>query len=116
MDAQGAKTLNQLHRGEFAHLAVGVPNDRDALAAFKRAGQRQRAHGAAERAGDDVARVAQPDELLLGHAQHLRQQTVEPHVNARQRHQRQLALEVRRVYSRRGVTGQRPVIGVNDGF
>ena len=52
----------------------------------------------------------------FGHPQHLGQQRIEPHVNAGQRHHRQLALELRRVQPGALVTGHRAVIGIYDGF
>ena len=46
--------------------------------------ERERTHGGRLRAGDVVARVAQPDEMFLRDAQNFRDERIEPHVNARQ--------------------------------
>src|SRR2546430_13450524 len=60
-DPEGFEAIDQLHCGGFAHLAIGVADDDDFLAAFYRASQRERTHGAALRAGDDIPGIAQPD-------------------------------------------------------
>ena len=116
LHAQRAQPVNQLHRRRLAHLAIRMADNGDFLAALDGAGQGQRAHCAAQGAADNIARVTQPDELLFGNAQHLGQQRVEPGVNARQCHNRKLALEVRRVQPGVLVAGHCPVIGIYNGF
>ena len=61
-------------RRRLANLAIRVADDGDLASALDRARQRERAHRAAQRAGDDVARVAQPDELLGRQRQRVREQ------------------------------------------
>ena len=94
-----------------------MADDGDFLAAFDRAGQRQRAHRAELNGlGDDVARVAQPDELVRRQRQRIREKRVQPRVNARQRDDRQLVREIRRMQAGFLVTGHRPVVRINNGF
>ena len=69
-----------------------------------------------QRAGDDVARVAQPDELLGRQRQRIWEKCIQARVNARQRDDRQFVREIRRMQSGARVTGHRPVVRVNDGF
>ena len=106
----------QLHGGGLADQAIRVADDGDFLAALDRAGQRQRAHHRTHGIEDDVARVAQPDELLRRQRQHIREKRVQPRVNARQRDDRQFVLEIRRMQAGFRVTGHRPVVRINDGF
>ena len=109
--------LQQLHRRRLAHLAVRVADDGDFLPALDRARQRKRPHRAgAHRAGDDVARVAQPDELIFRHAEHRGEQRIQPHVNARQRDDRQFVGEICRVQTGIRVARHRAVVRFNDGF
>ncbi len=114
--AQRLEFVQQLHRRGLADLAIRVADDGDFLAALDRARQRERPHGAAQRLGDDVARVAQPDELFGGQRQRVREKRIQARVNARQRDDRQRVRELRRMQSGAGVTGHRPVVRINDGF
>lgn len=114
--AQLLQFVEQLHRRRLADLAIRVADDGDFLATLDRAGQRQRPQGAAQRGGDDVARVAQPDEFFRRQRQRIREIGVEPRVNARERDDWQFVREVRRMQSSRRVTGHRPVVRVNNGF
>ena len=116
LHARCFQQVEQLHGRRLADLAIRVADDGDLLAALDRARQRERPHGAAQRRGDDVARVAQPDELVARNAEHVREQRVQARINARQRDDRQVVGEVRRTQARAGVTGHRPVVRVNDGF
>ena len=116
LDAQGLQFVKQLHRRGFGNLAVRVADDGDFLAALDGAGQRQRPHGAGERPGDDVARVPQPDELFGGQRERVRENRIQPRINARERNDRQLSLEIRRMQTGRRVTLHRPVVRINDGF
>ena len=95
---------SKLHVVVLADLAIRVADDGDFAPALDRARQRQRAHGAAQRAGDDVARVAQPDELLGGQRQRVRKKSVQPRVNARQRDDRQRVRKIRRMQTRRSAS------------
>ena len=82
LDTQAAQPIDELHGGRFGDEAIGVAHDRDFFGAFDRTSHRQRAHGAAHRAGNDVAGVAEPDELFFGEAQHRRQQRIQPWIDA----------------------------------
>src|SRR5438552_11795771 len=116
LDAQGAQALDEFHGCGLADPAIGVADDGDLLAALDGAGQCQRTQGAAERAGDDVAGVAQPDELLAWQAQHVRKKGIESRIDARQRDDRQFSFEFRRMQPSARIALYRPVIGGYDGF
>jgi hypothetical protein len=116
LDSQRLQLVEQLRSRRLADLAIRVADDGDFLATLHRARQRERTHRAAQRRGDDVARVAQPDELLARQAERVREKRVQARVNACQRDDRQFVREIRRVQARRIVTGNRAVIRVNDGF
>ena len=85
-------------------------------AAFDRARQRERAGHRTHRIEDDVAGVAQPDELLRRQRQHVRKERIQPRVNARQRNDRQFVRKIRRMQAGFRIPGHRPVVRVNDGF
>ena len=114
--AQRAKGIGHFQHRRLADLAVAVADERDLLAALDGASQRQRAHRAAQRTGDDIARVAQPDELLLRHAEHFRNEPVQARINARECHHRQRVGEFGRV--QRGLRSGRDsaMVCFNDGF
>jgi hypothetical protein len=116
IDAERFQLVEQLDRARLAHLAIRVPDHCDFLSALDRAGQGQRAQGAAQRAGDDVTRVPQPDELVARQAEHVREQGVQPRVHACQRDHRQFILKIRDVDTGGGITRDRPVIGIDNGF
>ena len=88
----------------------------DLLAAFHGASQRQRPHGTADRAGDNIAGVSQPDKLLLRDPEHGRQKRVEPRVDASQGDDRQLVRKIRWMQASIRITGQRTVVGIDDSF
>jgi hypothetical protein len=116
LDTEFLQPVEQLHGGGFADLAIGMADDGDFPAAFDRAGQRQRPHGTAQRLGDDVARVAEPDELFSRQPERVREIGVQPRVNAREGDHRQFVREIRRMQTGFLVAGRRPVVRVNDGF
>ena len=68
------------------------------------------------RVEDDVARVAQPDELLRRQRERVRKKRVQPRINARERDDRQFVRKIRRMQTGFLVTGHRPVVRINDGF
>ena len=116
LDAQRLQLVEQHRSRRLANLAIRVADDRDLASALDRARQRERAHRAAQRAGDDIARVAQPDEILGGQRQRVRKKSVQARVNASQRDDGQCVREICRMQAGARVTGNRAVIRVNDGF
>ena len=115
-NTQRAQPLDQFHHRSLADQAIGVADNGDLLAAFHGASQRQRPHGTADRAGDDIAGVSQPDKLLWRDPEHGRQKRVEPRVDASQGDERQLILKIRWVQAGIRITGQRAVVGIDNGF
>ena len=93
-----------------------MADERDLLAALDGAGQRQRTHRAAQWSGDDIARVAQPDELLLRHAEHFRNESVQARINARERHHWQRVGELGQIQRCFRSDRDSAVVRFNDGF
>jgi hypothetical protein len=116
LDANGAETLEQLHRGRLADLTISVANNGNFFSAFHSAGQRERTHRAALGPSDDIAGVAEPNELFLGHAEDLRKNGVQANVNARERDEWKSIGEVGGMQAGVRVTSESAVIRVDDGF
>jgi len=114
--AERLQPIRQLHHRSLAHQAIRVTDDDDFAPALHRARQRQRTHRAAHRSGDDVPGVAQPDEVRLGNAEHLRHERIQTRIDARQCDDRERIGKLRRVQSGAVITGERAVIRINDGF
>jgi hypothetical protein len=68
------------------------------------------------RSGDDIAGVAQPNELFLWHAEDLRKYGVQAYVNARECDEWQFISEFGWMQTSVGVTSESAVIRVDDGF
>ena len=84
LNADGFELFEQAHGGGFAYLAVAVADDGNFASALDGTGQRQRAHGAAQRARDDVAGIAQPDKVLRWQGECVREESIQAWINARQ--------------------------------
>src|ERR1019366_1965941 len=95
-----------------AHFAVGVADDGDFASALDGAGQGDGAHGAAQRAGDDVAGVAQPDEILFRQAEDPGKEAVQARVNAGQGNDGEFGGEIGDVDAGGDVAGDLAMIGI----
>ena len=73
----------------FPHLAVGVSDYDDLFGHFQGAGEGNGADNVCIRTADDIPRGSQPDEVTAFQPQGIRQQRVEPLVDAGQRDDRQ---------------------------
>jgi hypothetical protein len=93
-----------------------VADDGDLASSFDGAGQGERTHGAADRPGDDVPRVTQPDELVCGDTEYRRHKGIQPCINASQRHQRKGFGEIGRVQAGMVVSRHGAMIRIDDGF
>src|SRR5689334_23280469 len=116
LDAQSAKPIEQLHGRRLPHLAIGVADDGDFFSTFEGASQRKRTGRAAQRAGDDVAGIAQPNELVAGQTENIREKSIEPRINAGERHDRKFIGKVIWMQPRMVITLHCAVIGVDDRF
>jgi hypothetical protein len=115
-DPEFFEPIDQLHGRRFADLAIGMADDDNFFAAFDRAGKGKRAHGAGHRAGDDVAGIAKPDELLGRHPEDLREQGVKADVDATERYERKFVREIGGMQASGRIACQRAVIGIDYGF
>jgi len=100
----------------MADLAVGVADDGNLPALLYRTCQGQRPHGAGHGAGDDVAGVAQPDELIGRYAQYIGEKSIESRINAGEGDDGQFIRKIGGMQAGIGIPGDRPVIGIHDGF
>jgi len=116
LNSQRLETVNQLADRRLPHFAVGMADDGDLASALDRASQGDGAHGAAQRAGDDVAGVAQPDEMLFRQAEDAGEEAVQARVNAGQRDDGQFVGEIGDADAGAVVTGNRAMIGIENGI
>jgi hypothetical protein len=84
--------------------------------ALDRAGQGERTHGAAQGAGDEIAGIAQPDEIFRRQSEGIWKKGVQARIDAGQRDHRQGIGKIPRMQAGGRIAGDSPVVGVQDGF
>ena len=115
-DAEFLEAGGQFQDAGLADAAVGVAENDDLLAPLDGAGQGQGAHHGAGGAEDDVARVAQPDELGFGDAESVGQERIEPGIDAGEGDDGEGGGVLADVDDGVGLAADAAVVGVDDVF